>query len=254
MGYKGRDVEVSFINEEQCVVIACDSCGAIGLKEMDMVKINPSTVGKLTAKVALMEVISVGAIPKMLSVAICNEPSPTGDSILNGVRQQLKEVHSNYCDFNDQIPIAISTEKNIITSQTSLGITVVGLCKKNNLRISASKIDDFVYCIGKPKVGNEITEEFDTEIASITHIRELQKNNKVHDIVPVGSQGVLKEVEMLASNSNLKFALELTSDELDIYKTAGPSTCIIFTTQEDIFINDFLSTPIYKIGRLFDNI
>lgn len=252
MGYKGRDVDVSFINEKQCVVVACDSCGAIGLKEMDIVKVDPLIAGRLTAKVALMEIISVGATPQMMSVTICNEPSPTGDRIIMGVRQLLEYIHSNYYDFNDQIPIAISTEKNIITSQTSLGVTVIGVCGKSNLRISQSRSGDFVYCIGRPKVGNEITGEYDIEIASIEHIYELQKKHDVHDIVPVGSQGIMKEVGMLAANCKLIFNLESMNQELDIYKTAGPSTCMIFTTQQEVLENKLLSTPIYRIGRLFD--
>ncbi|MCO5386446.1 MAG: hypothetical protein NHB14_12505 [Desulfosporosinus sp.] len=84
MGYLGRDVEVVSINETQSLVVSCDSCGAIGMKEFDVYKISWFITGKLTTRVALLEVLSTGGVPQMLTVAISNEPCPTGDELLKG--------------------------------------------------------------------------------------------------------------------------------------------------------------------------
>lgn len=51
---------------EQYLAIACDSCGGVGSKEMDLVPASPQIVGYYTARVALMEVLSIGALPMAL--------------------------------------------------------------------------------------------------------------------------------------------------------------------------------------------
>ncbi|WP_300463587.1 hypothetical protein [Desulfobacula sp.] len=37
MGYKGRDVEVCLLENDLCLIVACDSCGAVGEKDLDQV-------------------------------------------------------------------------------------------------------------------------------------------------------------------------------------------------------------------------
>ncbi len=92
MGYLGRDVEVVSINKAQYLVASCDSCGAIGMKEFDAYKVPWFITGKLTTRVALLEVLSTGAMPHMLTVAISNEPYPAGDELLKGVKDELEKA------------------------------------------------------------------------------------------------------------------------------------------------------------------
>lgn len=242
MGYKGRDVEVDQIDHNTSIVTACDSCGGIGLKENDVVKFSPYIVGRFTTRVALMEVLSINATPKTMSIAISNEPSPTGDAIISGALEELKATNL------ESLPLAISTEKNIQTSQTALGITVIGICKNENIRVAKSKPEDFVYCVGIPKVGNEINGLDDVDIVQIKDVKELLKLKVVSDIVPIGSKGILNEIELLCRNVNCKFIYK-PEKEIDMYKSAGPSTCLIFTCSE---VNNFsgLSLKPIKLGML----
>lgn len=242
MGYKGRDVEVVQVDRNYSIITACDSCGGIGLKQNDAVKVSPYIVGRFTARVALMEVLSINAIPKTISIAISNEPNPTGEEIINGVVAELKAVDL------ESVPLAISTEKNIETSQTALGITVIGICKNENIRVTKSKSGDFVYCLGIPKVGNEINGLDDIEIVQINHIKNLLKLNGVSDIVPIGSKGILMEIEMLCRNVDCKFIYE-PEEYIDMHKSAGPSTCLIFTCSEDTNFSEFTLKPL-KLGML----
>ena len=85
----------------------------------------PLYSGSIYNRVALMECISVGAKPKALTAAICNEPDPTGKEILVGISNELKNLFP-------KLPVTISTEKNMPTCQTGLGITIVGLVEKRN--------------------------------------------------------------------------------------------------------------------------
>lgn len=243
MGYHGRDIEVVFLNEAQYLVAACDSCGAIGMKELDKVKVHWSITGSFTARVALLEVLSIGAIPQMITVAISNEPKPAGEEILKGVREELKTMDLA------SVPMAISTEKNILTHQTGLGITVVGLCEKEKLRIGQSDPGDGVFCMGLPKVGQEVFSSDDPEIVQGNQVVKLLGYRAVHDIIPVGSQGIRGEAEALAATMGARFIQE-PQCELNLDKSAGPSTCVVFTAPEDIQLSDFGVIPICKVGRL----
>lgn len=243
MGYNGRDVEVVTLNESQVLVAACDSSGAIGMKELDQVKVPWSVTGRFGARVALLEVLSSGAVPQIITVAISNEPEPAGEEILKGVRDELKTINM------PSLPMAISTEKNIVTKQTGLGITVVGLCKKDELRIGRSKRDDSIFCLGYPKVGSEVGSPDDPEILQAIDIERLLKNQAVHDIVPVGSRGIGGEAQALAETMNAEFIPE-SIGVLDLEKSGGPSTCVIFTAPEDIQVTDFGRKPVYKVGKL----
>lgn len=104
LGYQGRDIEAVLINPEQYLIASCDSCGAIGLKEFDVVKVSWSVTGRMTTRVALLEVLAVGAVPKIMTVAISNEPSPTGEELLKGVKEELDFAGLN-------LSMAVSTEK-----------------------------------------------------------------------------------------------------------------------------------------------
>lgn len=246
MGYLGRDVEVVSINQAQYLVASCDSCGAIGMKDLDTFKIAWSITGRLTTRVALLEVLSTGAVPQMMTVAISNEPHPTGDRILEGVKEELESAGLT------TIPMAISTEKNMFTQQTGLGISVIGLTEKNQLRIGTAQSGDDVYCLGLPKVGPEISHLEDSEIVQVKDIQILLGISGIHDIVPVGSRGIRTEAQQLATSVKCRIIID-PSCVLDLDKSAGPSTCLIFSSTSslalDLLSSGFPRLPITKVGK-----
>ena len=232
-----RDVSFIELNEDLYLAVACDSCGGIGEKERDVVRVPPYIVGRFTTRVALMEILSVGAKPKTLTAAICNEPDPTGKGMLIGIKDELKDLSPN-------LPITISTEKNMKTCQTGLGITIIGLVEKESLRINETKAGDKLYCVGMPKVGNEISLD-DPEIANSLLVKELLEIPAVHAIIPVGSKGLKGEAEMLASFLGLE--LEWNKNLLiDIQKTAGPATCVLVTCPAELEISN--PQPIFLLA------
>nr|WP_242831414.1 MULTISPECIES: alpha-ribazole kinase [Desulfitobacterium] len=231
------------LNDTQYLVAACDSCGAIGEKELDVVKVPWRITGRLTARVALMEVLAVGAVPQMMSIAIANDPIPAGEEIMKGVREELRALNLM------SLPTAISTEKNMPTKQTGLGITAIGLCDQDKLRIGRSKPGNSLFCLGLPKVGTEAANPEDPDILQGVHVVKLLSVPGVYDIIPVGSQGIRGEAEALARSIGARF-IKNSRCELDIHKSAGPSTCLIYTASEDIELGDFGKIPNHKIGRL----
>lgn len=233
-----RDVSLVKLGGDMLLAVACDSSGAIGEKQKDVVKVPPYVVGRFILRVPLMEITSVGASPVAVTCAVCSEPSPTGDGIIAGVRDELKTVDMD-------LAMAISTEKNMPTCQTGLGVTVIGTVARQNLRQNMTRPGDTIYCIGLPKVGNEVHLE-DPEIADSKLVKRLLKHPLIHDIIPVGSRGIKGEAESLASY--LKLSVEWADNSaVDIKKSAGPSTCLIVTCPEEL---DFSCTqPVCLVGR-----
>ncbi len=237
-----RDVDLIPLTEEKLLVIACDSCGAIGDKELDQVKISPYYVGQSTARVVIMEIMSVGANPVALTAAICNENQPTGEQILEGIREELAQAGFS------QIPITISTEKNMVTQQTGLGISVVAICEKENLRIGKSQIGDIVYVVGVPKVGDEVVQD-QGKIADCRVLRQILNIQGVRDIIPVGSQGIVGECRKLATYLGGQFQ-RLSPLDINIEKSAGPCTTIVFTDPYEIDLQGKVEVPYFCVGKI----
>lgn len=234
-----RDVDLVKIMENIYLAVACDSCGAIGEKKGDLVKVPPYIVGRFTCRVTLMEILSIGAIPHAVTAGICSEPEPTGEGIIKGIRGELQ-------DLDLDLPITISTEKNMPTCQTGLGLSLIGTVRKPDLRINKTRAGDKLYSVGIPKVGNEISLG-DPQIADSKLIKKLLTTPSVHDIIPVGSQGIKGEVKMLTDFLGLepKWGKNLA---VDIEKTAGPATCIIVTAPDTLKLN--CSQPINLLAYL----
>ena len=64
---KIRDCTLIYRDTEEAIVITCDSIGAIGDKEMDVVKVTPELTAYETVKVALGELLALGAAPIAVS-------------------------------------------------------------------------------------------------------------------------------------------------------------------------------------------
>lgn len=216
---KVRDLTLIDISYDKVIVIACDSCGAVGMKTGDVIKVSPYYTGTFTARVALMEVISAGAEVVTISNAVCCEMEPTGEEIIKGVKEELIKAGIQ------EAVLTGSTEENFTTISTGLGITVVGIVDKSKIKInSVDKICALV-SIGSPKVGNEINVYGDEAIVSYDDIYKLLDNPHILEIVPVGSKGIFYEAEEIAKNN--KYELEICEVDVDLKKSCGPSTVVI---------------------------
>jgi hypothetical protein len=200
------------------LVVSCDSAGAIGPKPIDRIRVSGYVVGKFTARVALMEALSVGALPFCVAVTLSVEPKPTGTQILRGIRNEL-------CQASLQAPIMLqSTEKNFQVKQTGVGVTVLSLASPQSLRIKKCKPGDVVMAIGVPLLGEEVlAAERKKRISDARDVKRLLEFPFVHEIIPVGSQGILKEARTLSKDSRLELRLRSELD-LNVMNSAGPAT------------------------------
>ena len=243
-----RDVLIFEFEDGRVMVIGCDSAGGIGPKPLDKIRVSGYTLGKFTARVALMEVLSTGTKAICLVDTLSVEPEPTGIEIIEGVKDEARRA-----GLDPTLALSGSSEKNIPVEQTGIGVTVIGMTRKKLLKVGLSKPRDAVVAIGVPCVGDEvIPAEEERKIADTSDLLKLLDLDFIHEIIPVGSEGVAYEIEIIARGSNLKFKL---ADRLkiDVKKSAGPATVILASLPNSKLteLNSIVNKPINIVGHLF---
>src|SRR5690606_41035873 len=99
-----------------------------------------------------------------------------------------------------------STEDNALTTQSGIGITVIGLATEERLRLGRTRPGDAVLCVGIPKNGVDVPySEYDSDIATIRTVLTLAGMEEVHEILPAGSKGALYEANELARQVGHEF-------------------------------------------------
>jgi hypothetical protein len=238
-----RDVTVIDMADGSLLVVACDSLGAIGSKENDLVKVPGYVVGRMTSRVALLEVMSTGARPLVLINALAVEMTPTGEEIIAGIVDEVARA-----GLRGDLVVTGSTEENVPTKETGLGVTVIGAAAKEDFRVGSAEAGQLIVCVGLPKVGSEVSLD-DPEIVDLPLLRTLLDLDYVSDIIPVGSKGIGYEAGVLAATAGL----EVTFDtDLDLNKSAGPGTCLLASLWPDKLteLARSVSKPVRAVGRL----
>lgn len=212
-----RDVLFIPINEEETFIISSDNSGGIGNKPEDVVKVAYETLAYYGFRVAVMECLSAGGTP--LSVVLHNF---CGDeawiSLVEGVQKGLNELSMEH------VQITGSSESNMELRQSALGVTVIGKGKKNTQPNPLLSNKSNVAVIGLPLVGAEVISD-EAKIAPLGLLKWTCEQEEVIAVLPVGSKGILHELDQLFSEplNNRVDVIGL----LDLRKSAGPSTCFL---------------------------
>lgn len=212
-----RDVLIIPLNDEESLVIASDNSGAIGLRDMDAVHVPYDIVSYYCLRVAVMECMSAGAQPFAVTVQnFCGEEAWL--PLLKGINRGIEELSLEGIQING------STESNFNLVQSAIGITVLG--KRKNA-VSDSHLyyseQTKLAVIGTPLVGDEVVQR-EAEVAPLSVFKQLCSMESVV-IMPVGSKGILSELNQLFSNQTIDWTDKETC--LDVNKSSGPSTCFI---------------------------
>jgi len=210
---------------DKCLVIACDSCGAVGQKRGDILKLPAHYAAKFTVRVALTEVMCSGANPMTIINGAACEMEPTGKDFIFGIQEELR--NANIPD----IVLTGSTEENFTTSMTALAITVIGIATESDLKFGQAAKGDKLILLGTPRIGAEVCLEsagFYAEINKLLSLRD------VREIVPIGSKGIAYEAKNLAFINGMTFKLSAARNSMpiDLYKSAGPATCLLVLCSE----------------------
>lgn len=235
-------------NNDEYLIIACDSSGAIGNKDKDIIKIQPELAGFFAAFVPLVEVLATKGTILSIVDTLCVEMDPTGKRIISGIKEALTSVGL------DSNLLTGSTEDNVPTSSTGIGVTVIGSILKQDIEIKSIPLGSDLVLLGIPKVGQEFLDEEVVGNARETLTLELMtllnSEEMVLDMIPVGSKGISYEAGVLASRHNREINLN-TSLNIDYNKSAGPSTCLLVAVNHNVlesFINKYNQIPINLIA------
>jgi hypothetical protein len=201
----------------------------------------------MTARVALMELLSTGTDPVALVATLPVEPKPTANLLIEGVKEELRSAELG------NIPILFSSEKNVSVSQTGIGITTFGFTSRARLKVGQAKADDEIIAVGEPYVGKEVVRaEKNRKIADTLDVLKLRKQPFVHELIPVGSRGTLYEARGIAKHSGLFFKSS-HPQSFNLKKSAGPATVLLGLVPERNLAEAkrILGTkPITRIGKL----
>ena len=227
-------------------VLACDSNASIGEKPNDALAKPHRATGFSAAKVPLMEVLASGASPLILVDVLCVEWDPSGREILEGIRASLASISLD-------IPIITgSTEDNMRTTQTGVGIVVLGIARTEDLRLACTPAQSEVLAVGVPHNGaSHPYQEDDPDIARLSTVMALRQLADVHEILPVGSHGAAHELRLLAETNGLQLVPSRTS-EFPLHESAGASTCVLATAPRGYAarVERHTGLPVTVVGTL----
>lgn len=219
-----RDV-LYWVDGASAYVLACDSNAGIGERPHDELRQSPTETGYSAAKVAMMEVLAVGATPFVLANALGGPRDEYGQQLLAGIQVAIDEVDAD-------ITLTGSDETNVPTRQTAVGITVVGRAPADELRLGGARAGDVLVCVGTPKDGLVVPyHEGDPDIANLRDVQAAGRRPTVHEVLPVGSHGVAYEAHNLAAGASGRPRFFETSVDLGI--SAGSSTCFLVALPAD---------------------
>jgi len=177
------------------------------------------------------------------------EMDPTGLAIIEGVRKEAA-----LAGLTDPGSITGSTEDNVPTVATGMGVVIVGLVDQRDFRPGGSQPDDRVVCVGLPKSApdDEVSLD-DPEIADTATTLALAGLDYIHDLLPVGSKGIIHEQDALAGSAGLILEGEAETG-VDIHKSAGPSTCLLASIPPSRLdeLRSAIKQPISVIGTLVE--
>jgi hypothetical protein len=203
------------------LVIAADSNGGLGPKPSDTVAVSGWVLGRFAARVPLLEVIASGATPTVLVDTLSVEREPTGAAILAGVRAEAAAAG---------IPLHAvtgSTEDNVPTVATGVGVTVIGRAGIDELRGGAAQPGDVVVLLGRPKSAPaNVFGPDDPDVLSIGALRAAMDVPGVHEALPIGSSGVAVEVAALARSAGAR-AEHVPDWPVAEGQSGGPSTAAL---------------------------
>lgn len=217
-----RDLTILPIFTEKALVVACDTSAAIGQKEHDAVYIDPAITAAFCLRVPILEFICFGAKPLCIIDLIGNEYEPTGRQILSGIKGEM--VKAGLGD----LPINGSTEENMVTTATSIGITLIGEIPTDHT-LPRMEEECTLLQLGQPYITNEVVKNSDI-IFSYDIVKKLKNEPGVVDLLPVGSKGIGYEAQLMTENSDFQVTF---NEGVDTECSAGPATVLILAVKKD---------------------
>lgn len=244
---KYRDLSILRLLGEISVVVACDSNASNGEKPNDTHQNSIQEMAVSALKVPTMEVLATGATPIVIADNLCVEMEPTGKKIIQAMRLELER-----CGLLGSVQLTGSTEDNMLTTQSGVGVTVIGLASEDALKLGHTQPEDLVCCVGIPQSGViERYSESGPTVAKISTVVRLRELEYVHEILPVGSKGVAYEARELASCVGRRFQ-PVEEPAVDLLTSAGSCTAVLVSLREEHWerLRADVAEPCSVVGRV----
>ena len=239
-----RDLTQLPLDKVNDLVIACDSSAGIGKKADDQVTIASSVMAAFTIRVPLLEFICHGVTPLAAVDTVGNEMYPTGQAVIQGIRDEL--THAGFAGLS----LNGSTEDNMTTQTTSVGVTLIGKLAHSDL-VPATPEPLHVFQLGRPLVGDAVVAHIN-DIFSYDQVKAIRRFVGVQDMLPVGSKGIAYEVNQIAkTQQHPRLTWSVGVDQQQLTTSAGPATVVIVAVRESRrlpFTDRF--PELLEIGRL----
>lgn len=201
------------LSHDDYLIITNDNSGGIGEKEQDFVNVPYDLLSYYAFRVAVVECLATNGIPKSIFLHnYCGDEH--WGKLVCGVKTGLSELGLDHVQING------SSESNYDLKQSAIGLVMIGRSKTPIIGPSKLGQGYQFAVIGKPLVGQEVP-EYKEQIAPLSIIQSISTLEEVY-IWPVGSKGILTEL-----NQMIGCDLKNVESELDLLKSAGPSTCLI---------------------------
>ncbi len=222
-----RDLTCFRVAADEAIVVACDSDGGLGPKPHDTVTVDGEVLGRFAARVPLLECVAAGATPLVVVDTLSVERDPTGESIIAGV------VAESAIAGVPRDSVTGSTENNVPTVATGVGVTVIGRVALDRLRVGAARPPFAVVLLGRPMSAPADTFGPDhADIVTVPRLIAALAIDGVIEALPIGSSGVANEFEVLARTAGGRTEM---SDDWPCHRnqSGGPSTAALLAVATD---------------------
>lgn len=221
-----RDLTLIDSPDGSTIVIACDSVGGIGSKSCDTFTTDARAVTHFAARVPLLEVLAAGAAPTVIVDTLSVEKDPSAIDMIDEIRAMALEL-----GLDPDVSVTGSTEDNVATIATGIGVTVIGIAPAGAFRATRARAGDHVYAVGVPlSAPQDRLIPGDPRMPGIAEVALLAGMDGVHELLPVGSQGIAHEIAQLAQGLVVTAA---GPHRIDRAVTSGPSTCVLVAVAPD---------------------
>ncbi len=222
-----RDLTYFRVGADEIVVIACDSDGGLGPKPNDAVPVEGPTLGRFAARVPLLEIVAAGATPVVVVDTLTVERDPTGQPIIDGVLAEAADAG---------VPseaVTGSTEDNVPTVATGIGVTVVARATFETLRVGVARPPFEVVLFGRPmSAPADIFGPDHPDILTVPALAAVLAFDGVVEALPIGSSGVSNEFVAMARTAG--GTPEMNDDwPCDRDQSGGPSTAALLAVTPD---------------------
>lgn len=210
------------VHEPGEYIITTDNTGGVGNKPLDSVYAPNEIVGYFTARVALMENLSLGGHPQVLTIQNFSGESAWKEYMI-GIEKALNELEL------PSLPIIGSSETNFSLKQSAFGVTVIG---KETKKIMGTPEHAEFAVVGMPLVGEDVISKEEL-VLPLPIFKNLLSQQGIFEMIPIGSKGINSEWYMLCHRNQLPWKKLVATSAVNLTESSGPATCVLISYDPD---------------------